>query len=354
MSDLFDGDEEFDDDMDDGIEPEVHTGPPPPSGDAGGPPPVPPEAPPSGLQPPTSQPPGGGVSLPGLIHGSQPEKAEEAIKRMIAALGNIRIAAIGQTPALGWLLMKARDGSVIAMPTRPALDLFAHYYGITVFNMRPCEADGRPLVQVTRGMTQERTGYGGQVIPPRPFIQGELWGDGYCALLQQRIIGVRGVRRDTEKFVGRDDQDQDFVESVVTALRSKIIKKLSGIVRLRPEEVAAAMGLTVDEFTRRAVKGSGFGNADQRQTAQAHSENQPDAPINQAQATETWSEFWRRAIEDAGGDENAAWLKVQEAATFVKDGERVVPREPGAIAKSARWLASTIKTYNRTHKAGGR
>ena len=225
---------------------------------------------------------------------TDPERASKAVTARIDALVTIERAAIKATSPSGWLVMKGETGEQMAIPVKGACAKISEFYGIQVFNLRPRDATGRPAPIVT---TNEPGDEG------EPWMQVEIVGDVMVGLTRRLIEGVRGVRRSNERFVGRttgiksgdrqviQPQPQDLQESAMTSLLNKAARIGSGIVSKPPAEVAAIMGIAVDEFMRRCRRGSGFGTSDQRREEyQRGQQGQQAAPAGSQQVSQARSD----------------------------------------------------------------
>lgn len=177
------------------------------------------------------------------------ENAAEQAQRRVDALQILHRAAIRATQPIHWLLMKNKQGQVFARFNHAGAERIGTIYGITVI------PDGD--VQIKEEAGKRRT--------------AELTGSVTSETLGVTISSVRAYRVEGEDFLGRPADDytagtkvvagvgnNDWIQSTQTALRTKAIRLVSGIITVSPAELAAVWEITEEDVLQQCTMGPGF------------------------------------------------------------------------------------------------
>lgn len=181
------------------------------------------------------------------------ESAADQAKARVTALQVLMHAAIGATKPIHWLLFKNPQGQVFAR-----------------FNFSGAQRIGTVLdITVTpKGPVKISTEHGKRKT-------AEVWGRAYSAVLNVTFDNIRAYRVEGEDFLGRPSEDttrgsgdrakvvpgvgdNDWIQSTQTALISKGVRLISGLVTVSPAELAEVWGISEDEVIKQCTMGMGF------------------------------------------------------------------------------------------------
>lgn len=183
------------------------------------------------------------------------------VKRILEArleiIQTIRSIAIKVTAPEDWTLYRARDGSVVGVPTAAGALKMRRWAGVSIMNHRGMEggAETGPTVREISNSLKEKV----------TLIEG--YADGICG--RDRMPAVYFSVRSDDDFIGRASpknnrrpggpREQDLMSCWRTGIDSKIVRAMTGTTKVSEIELKA-QGIDV----ARCVKGSGFGNAQER------------------------------------------------------------------------------------------
>lgn len=281
---------------------------------------------------------GGVFDLQGSIV-TNPQLAVQRVQAWMEGLKTLSKGAIAMTSPNGWLVQASPEGVALAVPIKAANAAIRKAWGISVYNIRPVDEHQCPRPEVTVGKNSKGVEY----------TQLEFWGDGFCALTGERILGIRGVARSDEQFIGRIGEKvpggiqmmQDLAETARTRLENKITRLLSGVVERTPAEVAACLGIEEGDFIAKCKRGHGFGSSDQRRAQSS------TAVQGGADTAELAKRFMAHLVQSFGGNADQAKAAFQECSKFQGDDKkfRFLAGVEDA-GKKPKWLDSTIKKWN--------
>lgn len=196
-----------------------------------------------------------------------PNVSVAEVKRVLEAraelISTIRSIAIKQTAPEDWTLYKARDGSVLGVPTAAAALKIRRWAGVSVMNHRGMTGEQSPSVR--QGKNQK----GEDIV----VIEG--FADGICG--RDIMPGIYFSVRSDDQFIGRAGADtprkggprqEDLMSCWRTGIDSKVVRCMTGTTKVSEAELKAH---GVD--TSRCVKGSGFGTSGQRDAARVADAN---------------------------------------------------------------------------------
>jgi hypothetical protein len=209
------------------------------------------------------------------------EDAMRIFTRRAELLENARVVAVRMTNPEDWVISRDAEGREIAMPTSSACSKIADIYGIDLFSIGPTDSRGAfcPEVETDeKGRTTLRA-----------------WAGALSKTTGRRLELFEAARRTDEDFLGRADNQNDIRSAVLTLLRSKAARIISGLAKVPRSVLEAAWsgtGKTIDACT----KGHGYGSSRDRK-AQAVA---PEA------VKQTAAELGREIMARVGGDTDAA------------------------------------------------
>jgi len=180
------------------------------------------------------------------------------VKRVLEAraelISTIRSIAIKQTAPEDWTLYKARDGSILGVPTAAAAMKIRRWAGVSIMNHRGMAGEPSPTVREAKNAKEEK------------IIVIEGFADGICG--RDLMPGIYFSVRSDDQFIGRAGADtlrkggprqEDLMSCWRTGIDSKVVRCMTGTTKV------SALELTTHGIdTNRCVKGSGFGNAQDR------------------------------------------------------------------------------------------
>jgi hypothetical protein len=218
---------------------------------------------------------------------AQMEQAEQILDRRSRMLESLRTRAIRKTNPSDWVLNKDRDGRALATPSAPACEKIAEEYGIDLEEIGPRNsANGR--------FEPDR------VERPDGSFSLEAWCAAVSKTTHRYVPLITAARASDEQFTGRDISDgsknlSDLKSSVLTLLRSKAARVISGLVRVPPAILDDAWKGT-DKTTEQCTLGHGYGKGGDRAAQRVAEEGVPEL------AQDLWDEIMRRT----SGDEDEA------------------------------------------------
>lgn len=191
------------------------------------------------------------------------ESAAEQAKQRVTALNVLMHAAIGATKPIHWLLFKNPQGQIFARFNFSGAQRIATVFGITVTPKGP--------VKISTDHGKRRT--------------AEVYGKAHSAVLNVTFDNIRAYRVEGEDFLGRPAEDttrgqgeraktvagvgdNDWIQSTQTALISKGVRLISGLVTVSPEELAEVWDITPEEVIEKCTMGMGF-SSQERNAANA-------------------------------------------------------------------------------------
>lgn len=189
---------------------------------------------------------------------SSMDDAMRIFQKRAELLENCRLYAIRATNPVDWILSRGDSGDEIAMPSDSACTKIADVYGIDLTEVKPLDSRGvfSPEVETD---DKGRTTYRG-------------WASASSRTTGRRIVMIECARRDDEKFIGRDDNPNDIRSAVLTLMRSKATRIISGLAKV-PRAVLEAAWSGTPKNTEQCTKGHGYGSgADRRAAAVAPKE----------------------------------------------------------------------------------
>jgi hypothetical protein len=180
------------------------------------------------------------------------------VKRVLEAraelIRTIRDIAVKQTAPEDWTLYRARDGSVLGVPTAAAAMKIRRWAGVSIMNHRGMDGEPSPTVREAKNAKDES------------IIVIEGYADGICG--RDTMPGLYFSVRSDDQFIGRAGADtprkggprqEDLMSCWRTGIDSKVVRCMTGLTKVSESELKA---LGID--TARCVKGSGFGTASER------------------------------------------------------------------------------------------
>jgi hypothetical protein len=189
-----------------------------------------------------------------------PNVTVDQVKRVLEAraelINTIRDIAIKVTAPEDWTLYRARDGSVMGVPTAAAAMKMRRWAGVSVMNHRGMDGAMNPSVrQIKNSVHQDVT-----------VIEG--YADGICG--RDTMPGIYFSVRSDDQFIGRAGADtprkggprtEDLMSCWRTGIDSKVVRCMTGTTKVSSHELEKLLG---KEELKRCVKGSGFGTASER------------------------------------------------------------------------------------------
>ncbi|HKQ97124.1 MAG TPA: hypothetical protein VJV75_04545 [Candidatus Polarisedimenticolia bacterium] len=181
------------------------------------------------------------------------------VKRVLEAraelIKTIREIAIKQTAPEDWTLYKARDGSVLGVPTAAACLKIRRWAGVSIFNHRGLDGAEMPALREAKNTKGENI----------LIIEGLADGQSGRDLMPGIYFSIRS----DDDFVGRatvannprrgGPRQEDLMSCWRTGIDAKVVRAMTGTTKVSAVELVA-LGIDV----ARCVKGSGFGNAQER------------------------------------------------------------------------------------------
>lgn len=191
------------------------------------------------------------------------EFAADQAEQRVKALTVLRHAAIGATKPIHWLLFKNQQGMIFGRFNFAGAQRIGMVFGITVTPKGP--------VKITETHGKRKT--------------AEIYGTAHSAVLRLTFDNIRAYRVEGEDFLGRPSEDtnysgrdgkpgktvvgvgdNDWIQSTQTALLSKGVRLLSGLVTVTPDELAEVWDMSVDDVIKQCAMGHGF-SREERQSA---------------------------------------------------------------------------------------
>jgi hypothetical protein len=228
------------------------------------------------------------------------------MERRVSTLQNLRLAAIKATRPDDWTLFRPKEGEPQGICGKAGCTKIGQLYGVQILNPTPVEivTDGDKKV-------------------------AQCFGDGYCALTGQIYPGLRGYRVAGERFTGRDPGEvgsQDLIQAARTALETKAVRILTGLVKVSLSELAAAWGLSLEETQSRCVRGAGYGKSKDREDPPSGgpAPSGSNGHISEAQGKRAYAIAAGRAKElNAEGVDARAILKETARQIGVPEGGKI-------------------------------
>lgn len=229
--------------------------------------------------------------------------AEQATQR-VQALEVLRHAAIAATKPIHWLLYKNQQGMIFGRFNFAGAQRIGMVFGITVTPKGP--------VRIVDGHGIHKT--------------AEIYGTAHSAVLRMTFDNIRAYRVEGEEFVGRPTLDtergqgerkktiagvgdNDWLQSTQTALLTKGVRLLSGLVTVTPDELAEVWDISVDEVIKKCAMGPGFKPEDRAAAGQSAGSGGGGGTISELQQ--------KRMFGIAGGRLKALKVTNVDAGTLV-------------------------------------
>lgn len=208
------------------------------------------------------------------------EGAAEQAQARVTALTILRNAAIGATKPIHWLLFKNQQGMVFGRFNFAGAQRIGMVFGITVTPKGP--------VRIVENHGKRKT--------------AEIYGSATSVVLRLTFDNIRAYRIEGEDFLGRpaDDVvrtyeggkskttvgvgDNDWLQSVQTALISKGVRLLSGLVTVTPEELGEVWGMSSEEVIKSCAMGHGFSTDERKAAGQSAASGGGGGTISEPQA----------------------------------------------------------------------
>lgn len=185
------------------------------------------------------------------------ESAVDQAERRVSALKMLIRAAIASTRPIHWLLFKNKQDQVFARFNFSGAQRIATVFGITVTPKGP--------VRISSDHGKRRT--------------AEVYGSARSAVLNVTFDNIRAYRVEGEDFLGRAAEDttrgegerakvvpgvgdNDWIQSTQTALISKGVRLISGLVTVSPEELAEVWEMSVEDVIKQCTMGHGFSSSE--------------------------------------------------------------------------------------------
>jgi|GEM_PF-6726345 len=210
----------------------------------------------------------------------------EQIARRSEAIGLLRETAIKFTAPEHYVVSRSEDGRMIASLNASGAELVAQIYGIQISNIRPTDPQGR---------------FEPKAVEEGNETQFVAWGTGTCKVTGVEA-DVRFARSNTESFVGGGPRRssklvrlEDVRSCVLTGLRTKIIKSLSGFKSVPVAELSRHWDGTGKDV-KDCIQGSGFGSSTERKAEKVAEEGVKEAAGKLA----------KEILARVGGDQSAA------------------------------------------------
>ena len=190
------------------------------------------------------------------------EGAADQARARVTALTVLTHAAISVTKPIHWLLFKNPQGMIFGRFNYAGAVRIGTVFGITVTPKGP--------IRITENHGKRKT--------------AEIYGTASSAVLGMTFDNIRAYRVEGEDFLGRpaDDVtrefaggkskvvvgvgDNDWLQSTQTALITKGVRLLSGLVTVTPDELANVWEMSVDDVIKQCSMGHGF-STDERKAA---------------------------------------------------------------------------------------
>lgn len=229
------------------------------------------------------------------------------VKRVLEAraelIRTLREIAIKQTAPEDWTLYKARDGSVLGVPTAAACLKIRRWAGVSIYNHRGLNGESMPNVREAENSKKEKI----------LIIEGLA--DGQCG--RDVMPGIYFSIRSDDDFVGRatltnnprrgGPREQDLMSCWRTGIDAKVVRAMTGTTKVSEHELKE---LKLD--TARCVKGSGFGNAQERSAGS----------VAEGGVKEKADALWKDILRSVNGNVNDAKSVLKEITSY--------PEKPGA------------------------
>jgi hypothetical protein len=225
-----------------------------------------------------------------------PNVSVAEVKRVLEAraelISTIRTIAIKQTAPEDWTLYRARDGSVLGVPTAAAALKIRRWAGVSIMNHRGMDGEPSPTVREAKNAKDEK------------IIVIEGFADGLCG--RDTMPGIYFSVRSDDQFIGRAGADtprkggprqEDLMSCWRTGIDSKVVRCMTGTTKVSETELTAH-GIV----TARCVKGSGFGNAQERSAGS----------VAEGGVKEAAEALWKDILRSVNG-------KVDEAKSVLKE-----------------------------------
>jgi hypothetical protein len=226
-----------------------------------------------------------------------PNVSVAEVKRVLEAraelISTIRTIAIKQTAPEDWTLYRARDGSVLGVPTAAAALKIRRWAGVSIMNHRGMDGEPSPTVREAKNAKDEK------------IIVIEGFADGLCG--RDTMPGIYFSVRSDDQFIGRATVDnnprkggprqEDLMSCWRTGIDSKVVRCMTGTTKVSQTELVA---LGID--TKRSVQGSGFGTAQDRAAGS----------VAEGGVKEAGAALWKDILRSVNG-------KVDDAKTVLKE-----------------------------------
>jgi len=228
------------------------------------------------------------------------------VKRVLEAraelIKTIREIAVKQTAPEDWTLYRARDGSVLGVPTAAACMKIRRWAGVSIANHRGMNGEPSPTVREAKNDKKES------------IVVIEGFADGLCG--RDTMPGIYFSVRSDDQFIGRAGADtprkggprqEDLMSCWRTGIDSKVVRCMTGLTKVSEIELKA-LGIE----TARCVKGSGFGTAQERAAGS----------VAEGGVKEMADALWKDILRSVNG-------KIDDAKSVLKEITSY-PEKPGA------------------------
>jgi hypothetical protein len=176
------------------------------------------------------------------------DRAAEQAKQRVEAHRVLMHAAIAATEPIHWLWFKDQQGNLRGRFNYAGAARIARVFGITVAAKGPVK-----------------------IIDANGKKTAEVWGMASSIVLGITYDNIRAYRVQGEDFLGRATAvvgENDWIQSTQTALISKGVRILSGLVTVSPRELAEVWSITEDEVVKGGAMGHGFSTQERKAAGQ--------------------------------------------------------------------------------------